>query len=173
LFASVKLIVRRKLHGYPIALRRTYLLVAAALLLYCLVILPVAPTFIFYQWTIRDSWLSALFSVIVFLLLAVGLILQVTNTTRVRRFTFGPLTLIRVAPVGYQRTVGSRKLPQFWPLSLTTIAFFVKSILIGFGQKKRSSPSFWLAGRGTLPSNGSCPVPSVSIRSLQCVDVFP
>jgi hypothetical protein len=34
LFASVKLIVRRKLHGYPIALRRTYLLVAAALLLY-------------------------------------------------------------------------------------------------------------------------------------------
>ena len=83
-------------------------------------------TFAFYQWTLKDSWLAILLSVIsVLSLLAVVAIVGI-GISRL---------LPESSTMKYERIVGQYKAHIRWFSSLLIGLFFIKALIIGFGEK--------------------------------------
>jgi len=83
-------------------------------------------TFAFYQWTLKDSWLAVLLSVISILSLLAAIAAIGLGVHRLYREP----TILKYEPI-----VGERKPPLRWFYMLLFGLFFAKAVVIGFGQK--------------------------------------
>jgi hypothetical protein len=91
-------------------------------------------TFALYQWTLKDSWLSILISVITFLV-----VLGVVGCAALRVLLFGrrssPWLLTEDLPA-HAPLYGQYRIPRFYFFALPLLATFVRSILISAAKNK-------------------------------------
>ncbi|KAF8274400.1 hypothetical protein EI94DRAFT_1775795 [Lactarius quietus] len=91
-------------------------------------------TFALYQWTLKDSWLSILISVITFLV-----VLGIVGCAALRVLLFGrrssPWLLSEDLPA-HAPLYGQYRIPRFYFLALPLLATFIRSILIAAAKNK-------------------------------------
>jgi hypothetical protein len=93
--------------------------------------------FVFYQWTLKDSWLSVLLSVITFLSLLAAVLYPSYRVMRLARNTSPPAADLYTNP-SHQTKLGPLyyqfRQARYWFFLVPLTATFVKSLLIAFAK---------------------------------------
>ena len=90
--------------------------------------------FIFYQWTLKDSWLSLLLSIITFLAIITLVFYPVFLTIRIARHSTHALYSDGKHFALENAFYGRYRAPRFYYFLFPTMAYFCKAILISFAN---------------------------------------